>query len=94
MATPTNLTADVDMDTVAVELHEALARIDGLRHQHPYDASGYGSEPVWTDIGPGLHTPIPTPGTGHGTCITKTNPNPNTKTNPAGIPARTPEMAA
>ncbi|TXS42223.1 hypothetical protein [Streptomyces sp. t39] len=88
------LPVDVDMSAVAAELHEALAHIEDLRHQHPYDATGYRSEPVWHDVRAPGHAPIPTPRSGHGPCITKTNPNTKTNTKSDEIPARTPEMAA
>ena len=46
-----------DMDAVQAELEAALARIESLRHQHPYEASGYAGTPRFLpyDRPPGDH---------------------------------------
>ncbi|MFD9721116.1 hypothetical protein [Streptomyces sp. NPDC059076] len=43
--TPIHSSRDIDVDAVQAELEDALARIESLRHQHPYEASGYAGTP-------------------------------------------------
>ncbi|MET8746281.1 hypothetical protein [Streptomyces sp. NPDC004728] len=38
-------TSDLDMEEIRDELYAALQDIENLRHQHPYEASGYASKP-------------------------------------------------
>ncbi|WP_331756186.1 hypothetical protein OHA04_45660 (plasmid) [Streptomyces sp. NBC_01590] len=35
---------DLDMEEIRAELYAALQSIEDLRHQHPYEASGYAGE--------------------------------------------------
>ncbi|MEU9849241.1 hypothetical protein [Streptomyces sp. NPDC047985] len=37
-------TPDVDMEEIRAELYAALHHIENLRHQHPYEASGYAGK--------------------------------------------------
>ncbi|MFJ3699514.1 hypothetical protein ACIPW9_36220 [Streptomyces sp. NPDC090052] len=37
---------DAEMEQIRAELYEALERIEGLRQQHPYEASGHTAQPL------------------------------------------------
>ncbi|MDK0524989.1 hypothetical protein [Streptomyces sp. ML-6] len=39
---------DLDMEEIRDELYAALQHIENLRHQHPYEATGYGGWPPQT----------------------------------------------
>ncbi|MFF1916116.1 hypothetical protein ACFVYE_31930 [Streptomyces sp. NPDC058239] len=39
-------TPDLDMEEIRAELYAALQNIENLRHQHPYEASGYAGNPL------------------------------------------------
>ncbi|MEU3656424.1 hypothetical protein AB0E67_27180 [Streptomyces sp. NPDC032161] len=41
-------TPELDMEQVREELFAALQSIEDLRHQHPYEATGYVGEPIQT----------------------------------------------
>ncbi|MEU6925440.1 hypothetical protein [Streptomyces sp. NPDC046631] len=64
----------VDMDEVRDELFAALQNIEDLRHQHPYEASGYVGEPVYRPITAATH------GDGSAEAKTKANTNFGTHT--------------
>ncbi|WP_331723450.1 hypothetical protein [Streptomyces atratus] len=48
-------TPDSDMEEIRAELYAALQSIEDLRHQHPYEASGYVGVPVYQPITPDTH---------------------------------------
>ncbi|MEU6016987.1 hypothetical protein ABZ826_23930 [Streptomyces sp. NPDC047515] len=62
---------DLDMEEIRDELFAALQSIEDLRHQHPYEASGYVGEPVYRPV---------TNGDGSGDANAKTNTNFGTHT--------------
>ncbi|MGW2844655.1 hypothetical protein [Streptomyces sp. NPDC001274] len=71
-------TPDLDMEEIRDELYAALQHIENLRHQHPYEATGYGGEPAYRPV---------TNGDGGGKGNVKTNTNPGTHT-PVQAPNR------
>ena len=43
-------TPDQEMEEIRAELYAALRNIQNLRHQYPYEATGYVGEPVYRDF--------------------------------------------
>ncbi|MFJ1827335.1 hypothetical protein [Streptomyces sp. NPDC088178] len=68
-------TPDLDMEEIRDELYAALQSIENLRHQHPYEASGYVGDPVYQPI-----TPDTQRDGSEGNANTKTNTNFGTHT--------------